>query len=100
MDLVTLLAAKTAQCDDLRNENTGLRERLAKSEARQTVQQPKLTRLKKIKEDIIIGDSLLRDVESCGSENTRVGCIRGATILRVKNFLVKEKIRANKLSIV
>ena len=39
MDLVTLLAAKTAQCDDLRNKNTGLRERLAKSEARRTVQQ-------------------------------------------------------------
>ena len=106
MNLVTLLAAKTAQCDDLRNENTGLRERPAKSETRQTVQQPKLTKpnapalVKKAKQNIIIGDSLLRDVKSCGIENTRVECIRRATILRVKDFLVKEKISANKLSIV
>ena len=106
MDLVTLLAAITAQCDDLRNENPGLRERLAKSEARQTAQQPKPTKpnaptlVKKAKKNIIIGDSLLRDVKSCGIENTRVECIRGATILWVKYFLVKEKTSANKLSIV
>ena len=106
MDLVTLLAAKTAQCDDLRNENAGLREHLAKSEAHQTGQRPKLTKpnapalVKKAKQNIIIGDSLLRDVKACGIENTRVECIRGATILQVKDFLVKEKISANKLSIV
>ena len=56
--------------------------------------------MKKAKQNIIIGDSLLRDVKSCGIENTRVECIRGATILRVKDFLVKEKICANKLFIV
>ena len=78
MDLVTLLVAKTAQCYDLRNENTGLRECLAKSEARQTVKQLKLTKpnapalVKKTKQNIIIGDSLLRDVKSCGIRNTRV----------------------------
>ena len=70
------------------------------------VQQLKLTKpnapalVKKAKQNIIIGDSLLRDVKSCGIENTRVECIRGATILRVKDFLVKGNICANKLSIV
>ena len=51
---------------------------------------------KENKKHLIIGDSLLRDVKSCGIENTRVECIQGATILRVKDFLAKEKISANK----
>ena len=50
---------------------------------------------KKNKKHLIIGDSLLRDVKSCGIENTRVECIQGATILRVRDLLVDEKIRGN-----
>ena len=84
MDLVKQISVKTAQCDELRHENAGLRERLAKAEAssvsRNTLDRtaPAVDKQRPPTGHWLIGDSLLRYVDAVRiSPQDMLKCIHG-----------------------
>lgn len=104
-DLVKQVAAKTAQVDELRHQNEGLRERLKKAENSKPAPEMPAEKLsppqKTPSSDLLIGDSLLRDVNHSDlPENCKVKTLRGATIADIEAHLHNNNIHADTITIV
>ena len=104
MDLVKQISVKTAQCDELRHENAGLRERLAKAEAsmsRNTLNRtaPAVDKQRPPTGHWLIDDSLLRDVDAVGTcLKTCSNAFAGGILMALINFSKNRKRKPAKSS--
>ena len=89
-DLVKQLALKIAQCDELKHENAGLKQRVIKAETLNTASMNKLATNASNLTDWLIGNSLLRNVALDNlPRNTKVESLCGASISKAHSFITK-----------
>lgn len=89
-DLEHHMAAKVAECDTLRQENSSLRERTEHTVLSATVPHTSL----------LIGDSIIRDIDADKLVDTTVISIGGACVDDVKRRCLQSKERFAKISMV